>query len=144
MEASADTPVAQTFGLDPETLTVGNLKQALHLYGEILGTPTGPTLDGWAAVGPAVHPLDDLREEPQAKARAAHMTGLCHVALLLPTRADPARVLSHLIETGYPLEGAADRGGSEAIYLSDPLVNEMEIFRGRAPIGHMRMARLTR
>jgi catechol 2,3-dioxygenase len=72
-----------------------------------------------------------LREEPDARPRLPHTTGLYHVAILLPTRADLARVLGRLMDTGYPIEGAADHGVSEAIYLNDPEGNGIEIYRDR-------------
>lgn len=58
-------------------------------------------------------------------------TGLFHLALLLPGRPELGRWLRHLIDKGYPLEGAGDHLVSEALYLRDPEGNGIEIYRDR-------------
>jgi catechol 2,3-dioxygenase len=47
-------------------------------------------------------------------------TGLYHLAILYPTRADLGRALRRLVEHGVGLDGASDHGVSEALYLHDP------------------------
>ena len=59
-------------------------------------------------------------------------TGLFHVAILYPTRAALADALRRLVEARVPLEGASDHGVSEALYLSDPDGNGLELYRDRA------------
>jgi catechol 2,3-dioxygenase len=54
-------------------------------------------------------------------------TGLYHVAILYPTRAALADALRRVLRAGVPLAGAADHGVSEAIYLSDPDGNGVEL-----------------
>ena len=58
-------------------------------------------------------------------------TGLYHVAILYPTRAALAHALRRLTEAGIPLRGASDHGVSEALYLSDPDGNGVELYRDR-------------
>lgn len=58
-------------------------------------------------------------------------TGLYHVAFLYPDRATLADALRRLVEAGYPLDGAADHGVSEALYLRDPDGNGVELYRDR-------------
>jgi catechol 2,3-dioxygenase len=58
-------------------------------------------------------------------------TGLYHVAILYPTRAALADALYRLVETGIPLQGASDHGVSEALYLSDPDGNGIELYVDR-------------
>ncbi|WP_420557092.1 VOC family protein [Roseovarius sp.] len=60
-------------------------------------------------------------------------TGLYHTAFLYPDRTALAQVLRRVLEAGIPLEGAADHGVSEALYLSDPDGNGVELYRDRAP-----------
>lgn len=60
-------------------------------------------------------------------------TGLYHTAFLYPDRKALAQVLRRVLEAGIPLEGAADHGVSEALYLSDPDGNGVELYRDRAP-----------
>lgn len=57
-------------------------------------------------------------------------TGLYHFALLLPTRKALGIILRHLIDSGIAL-GQADHLVSEALYLSDPDNNGIEIYRDR-------------
>ncbi|HLK59168.1 MAG TPA: VOC family protein [Chthonomonadaceae bacterium] len=54
-------------------------------------------------------------------------TGLFHVAILYPTRAALADALRRLIAADIPLQGASDHGVSEALYLSDPDGNGLEL-----------------
>ena len=58
-------------------------------------------------------------------------TGLYHLAILYPTRADLADALKRLIAHGIPLDGASDHGVSEALYLRDPDENGVELYRDR-------------
>ncbi|MBT2570603.1 VOC family protein [Planococcus sp. ISL-110] len=58
--------------------------------------------------------------------------GLYHFAILLPARADLGRILVHLHQKGIQL-GSSDHLVSEALYLSDPEGNGIEIYRDREP-----------
>ena len=58
-------------------------------------------------------------------------TGLYHLAILYPTRAELADALRRLIEAKIPLEGASDHGVSEALYLRDPDDNGVELYWDR-------------
>jgi catechol-2,3-dioxygenase len=59
-------------------------------------------------------------------------TGLYHFALLLPTRFDLARIVQHFANSGLRF-GSSDHLVSEALYLSDPDGNGIEIYRDREP-----------
>jgi catechol 2,3-dioxygenase len=58
-------------------------------------------------------------------------TGLYHTAVLYPTRSALADALRRLIAAGVPLEGASDHGVSQALYLSDPDGNGVELYWDR-------------
>ena len=58
-------------------------------------------------------------------------TGLYHVAFLYPDRAALGDALRRVQTAGIPLDGAADHGVSEAIYLRDPDDNGIELYRDR-------------
>ena len=58
-------------------------------------------------------------------------TGLYHVAIRYPLRRDLAVALRRLVEAGIPLQGAADHGVSEALYLADPDQNGLELYWDR-------------
>ena len=57
--------------------------------------------------------------------------GLYHTAILYPERKDLAVILKRLTEAKYPISGASDHGVSEAIYLSDPDHNGVELYWDR-------------
>jgi catechol 2,3-dioxygenase len=63
---------------------------------------------------------------------ARSTTGLFHAAILYPTRAALGDALKRLLDGGVVLEGASDHGVSEALYLSDPDGNGLELYRDRA------------
>lgn len=60
-------------------------------------------------------------------------TGLYHSAFLYPDRPSLGAVIKRVQEAGIPLDGAADHGVSEAVYLRDPDGNGVELYRDRAP-----------
>jgi len=58
-------------------------------------------------------------------------TGLYHVAFLLPTRKDLGNTLFHYVTAKIPIDGASDHGYSEALYLTDPEGNGIEVYRDK-------------
>jgi catechol 2,3-dioxygenase len=58
-------------------------------------------------------------------------TGLYHLAILYPTRAALADALRRVTNAGISLDGAADHGVSEALYLRDPDDNGVELYWDR-------------
>lgn len=72
-----------------------------------------------------------LDEHPEATARPRPSIGLYHVAYRLPDRASLAGILLHLKAEEVQIDGAADHGVSEALYLSDPEGNGIELYRDR-------------
>ena len=58
-------------------------------------------------------------------------TGLYHLAILYPTRAELSDALKRLIRAGITLDGASDHGVSEALYLHDPDQNGIELYWDR-------------
>ncbi|ARI79207.1 glyoxalase [Halobacillus mangrovi] len=70
-------------------------------------------------------------EQPEfVKPLQTSATGLYHFALLVPTRKDLAKILHHLSKIGIRL-GSSDHLVSEALYLSDPDGNGIEIYTDR-------------
>ncbi len=55
------------------------------------------------------------------------VAGLHHVALNYPTRAGLADAVRRLQEAGVPLRQLSDHGTHEAVYLSDPDGNDLEL-----------------
>ncbi|HET9468651.1 MAG TPA: VOC family protein, partial [Vicinamibacterales bacterium] len=60
-----------------------------------------------------------------------HHTGLYHFAILYPTRRDLARAVRRIIDAGVRIQGVADHGVGESIYLADPDGNGIELTRDR-------------
>ena len=70
-------------------------------------------------------------ESKGGHAPLAKNTGLYHFAILLPDRKALAHVIQRLIDHEWPIEGAADHGVSEAVYLRDPDNNGLELYADR-------------
>ena len=115
-------------------LTVKDLAHSLAFYRDVLGFGLVEQDTERAVLGAGGSPLLVLHEllgAGPAPTNVTGFTGLYHFAILVPTRADLARSLLHLVESGYPLGGASDHLVSEALYLSDPDNNGIEIYRDR-------------
>ncbi|MFD2681542.1 VOC family protein [Bacillus seohaeanensis] len=76
-------------------------------------------------------PLLIIEQPDNVIPKQRRTTGLYHFALLLPNRSDLGAVLRHLLQNRYPIEGGSDHRVSEALYLSDPDGNGIEIYRDR-------------
>jgi len=116
--------------MGPVALAVADLERSLSFYEQVLGCKLLARNGNTAVVGSEA-PLLLLTEQGDAPPRPQHTTGLYHVALLLPGRADLACILRHLLDCGYALESLQDHWISEAIYLSDPEGNGIELYRDR-------------
>jgi catechol 2,3-dioxygenase len=112
------------------TLTVADLSRSIAFYSERLGFRVHAEGEGSARLGAGAADLLVLLESKGAR-RLAGSTGLFHFAVLLPSREALARSLARLIETHTRLQGAADHLVSEALYLSDPEGNGIELYRDR-------------
>jgi catechol 2,3-dioxygenase len=118
--------------LGPVQLTVADLPGATAFYERVVGLREVAREGGLVRLGTADGaPLVELASRPGAPPRARRSSGLFHVALLLPARADLARALCRVVAAGWPLAGASDHLVSEALYLSDPEGNGIEIYRDR-------------
>lgn len=120
---------AQT-DMGPVDLTVSDLGRALALYRDVLGFRLLREEGTVAHLG-AAETFLRLHEDPRAAPRPRGATGLFHVAYLLPSRAHLGRLIRRLIERQHPVDGASDHLVSEAIYLSDPDGNGIEVYADR-------------
>jgi len=113
-------------------LTVKDLDRSRAFYERAIGLRSIELDDGTLALGPAGEPpLVELRGDSAAPLLDRRAPGLYHLAVLVPTRLDLAFALARLAEARYPLDGASDHLVSEALYLSDPDGNGIEIYRDR-------------
>lgn len=85
-------------------------------------------------LGAGGQPLLTLTTRGDAAVAPRNAAGLFHTAFLMPNRQELAHWLAHAAHLGIELDGASDHLVSEAIYLSDPEGNGIEIYRDR---GHM-------
>ncbi len=76
-------------------------------------------------------PLVIIKQPENVKPKQMRTTGLYHFALLVPNRKELGKVIQHLLDIGYPLQGASDHLVSEALYLSDPDGHGIEIYVDR-------------
>ena len=116
-------------------LKVADLQRALDFYCGVLGFQLtqrfGPQAAFISAGGYHHHLGLNTWESLGGPPPAPGTTGLYHVAILYPTRAALADALRRLQRAGVPLDGAADHGVSEALYLRDPDGNGVELYRDR-------------
>jgi catechol 2,3-dioxygenase len=111
-------------------LRVADVERLTRFYEEAIGLRLlehGPV----ARLGVDGHALVELEHTPDAPVRPPHTTGLFHLALLVPSRADLAHALRRVVTAGWRLSGASDHLVSEALYLSDPEGNGIELYRDR-------------
>ena len=111
-------------------LSVSALDRALVFYRDQLGFALLLQAAGQAVLGAGGTPLLHLVEKPGART-VKGVTGLYHFAVLLPDRRSLARLIYHLAENGIEVAGVADHGVSEAIYMSDPDGNGIELYSDR-------------
>lgn len=115
----------------PVRLTVADLGRALSFYEGVLGMRGARQPDGDYGLSAGGPVLLSLEERRGARPKPQRSTGLYHVAILMPSRAELARVIARLAETRYPVTGASDHLVSEALYLDDPDGNGIEIYADR-------------
>jgi catechol 2,3-dioxygenase len=116
-------------------LKVADLERALGFYRDVLGFDLTQRFGSSAAflsAGGYHHHIGlNTWESSGGRPPAAGTTGLYHLAILYPTRAELADALRRLQKAGIPLDGASDHGVSEALYLRDPDNNGVELYWDR-------------
>jgi catechol 2,3-dioxygenase len=113
-------------------LTISDIHRSVQFYQDVIGLEIHRREGRTAYLGAGSKDLLLLVEDASAEqplSRGLRFTGLYHLAILVPSRLELARTLSRLLESGWPLQGFADHGVSEAIYLADPDGNGIEIYR---------------
>ena len=116
-------------------LKVADLDRAISFYRDILGFDLTQRYGDQAAflgAGGYHHHIGlNTWESAGGTPPPAGHTGLYHAAFLYPDRAALATALKRIMQAGIALDGAADHGVSEAIYLRDPDNNGVELYRDR-------------
>jgi catechol 2,3-dioxygenase len=113
-------------------LTVADLARSRAFYERAIGLRASERDGGTLALGvPGEPALVELKGDNSAPALDRRAPGLYHLAILMPSRRDLALALARLAEARWPLDGASDHLVSEALYLSDPDGNGIEIYGDR-------------
>ena len=118
-------------------LKVADLDRAIAFYRDVLGFKVtqqyGPQAAFLGAGGYHHHIGLNTWESGKGTPAPEGHTGLYHAAFLYPDRGALGTVLKRLVAARIPIDGAADHGVSEAVYLRDPDGNGIEIYWDRAP-----------
>ena len=116
-------------------LKVADLDRALRFYCDVLGFELMVRMGDEAAfvsAGGYHHHIGlNTWESLGGNPPPPNTTGLYHLAILYPTRAELSDALKRLIRAGITLDGASDHGVSEALYLHDPDQNGIELYWDR-------------
>jgi len=116
-------------------LKVADLERALKFYHGVLGFELTQRFGSQAAflsAGGYHHHIGlNTWESAGGAPPPPGTTGLYHVAILYPTRALLADALRRVLAAGLELDGSADHGVSEALYLRDPDGNGVELYWDR-------------
>ena len=127
--------------INPETvvghvhLKVADMERSIRFYSDVLGFEVMLRMGDDAAflgAGGYHHHIGlNTWESKGGSPPPAASTGLYHVAFRYPDRAALATAFRRLVELSIALEGAADHGVSEALYLRDPDDNGVELYYDR-------------
>jgi catechol 2,3-dioxygenase len=133
--ATESSPIDARVCIGHVHLKVADLERALRFYCGVLGFQLmqryGDSAAFISAGGYHHHIGLNTWESAGGSPPPPRSTGLYHLAILYPTRASLADALRRLMKAGIELEGAADHGVSEALYLRDPDDNGVELYRDR-------------
>ena len=113
-------------------LKVSDIDKALSFYKDLLGFQIkvryGSQAVFLAADNYHHHIGLNTWYSKNAKPSPVHTVGLFHTAILYPTRKELGIIFKRLTDAKYPFTGFADHGVSEALYLTDPDENGVELY----------------
>jgi catechol 2,3-dioxygenase len=135
MDTEMSKPVHPATSIGHIHLKVADLDRAIGFYSGVLGFELQQkygTQAAFLSAGGYHHHigLNTWESKDGSPAPRGH-TGLYHTAFLYTDRKELADALNRVIKAGIPIDGAADHGVSEAIYLTDPDGNGVELYRDR-------------
>jgi catechol 2,3-dioxygenase len=124
--ATSDAPLS----IYTVTLVAKNRAKLARFYQSIIGLNLIANDGELMTLGQGETPLLYIREDKHAQTLPQE-AGLFHTAFLLPDRLDLGNWLGYASEIGVSIDGAADHFVSEAVYLTDPEGNGVEIYVDR-------------
>jgi catechol 2,3-dioxygenase len=132
MDKNRDYTVPEKTRIGHVHLKVSDLERALEFYRDLLGfelTTMYGTQAAFLSAGGYHHHIGlNTWHSEGGPSAPRNSPGLYHTAILYAARKELAEILQRLIDAGYPVSGASDHGVSEAIYLSDPDGNGVELY----------------
>lgn len=136
-EVDLDRPITAGADIGHVHLKVADLERSLAFYSGVLGFRVQQRWDtsaAFLAAGDYHHHIGlNTWQSLGGPPPAPGTTGLFHAAIRYPDRASLADALRRVLAADIPLDGAADHGVSEALYLRDPDGNGIELYRDRPP-----------
>jgi catechol 2,3-dioxygenase len=125
-------PIDPALRISSVALAVSDVPRSADFYERVLGLPLLFHEQDGAGLGAGdARPLLELTGIAHPTLAPPGRTGLFHVAWLHPSRAALAATVRRVARAGWPIDGAADHGVSEALYLSDPDGLGIEIYADR-------------
>lgn len=112
-------------------LKVANLEKMTHFYQEVIGLTILQKNSQQTVLGVTTGQPLLILNQVDNPLPTTRQTGLYHVAFLLPDRPSLGDALIHYLTVNAPLSGASDHGYSEALYLTDPEGNGIEVYRDK-------------
>ena len=137
---AAERPIDPHVRIGHVHLRTSDIDRVRHFYVGILGFDVvheARDVPGWGTTGDILfvsaggyhHHLGlNTWESRGGSPPPRNTTGLYHVAIRYPDRAQLGNALKRLVEANWPVAGATDHGVSEAIYLRDPDGNGIELY----------------
>ena len=133
-EATANE-TAQAWPLRRVGLRVQNLAEELDYYTQLgfalVRDERGGQGSGSVGLGAGNKEILTLRAFPGGRPRQPHTAGLYHFALLVGDEVELASFLKYRLDHRLPIDGASDHLVSQALYLSDPEGNGIEVYADR-------------
>lgn len=119
------------FGMGRVALTVNDLDTVGGWYEKAVGLAPIARDGETATYGAGERVLLELRQDRNARRRSPREAGLFHTAFLMPRRGALGSWTKYIAENRIPVVGASDHNVSEALYLTDPEGNGVEVYADR-------------
>ncbi|MFC4248057.1 VOC family protein [Natribaculum luteum] len=120
--------VPDTARIGRTALVVADLEETTDFYRDVVGLAVQSRSETTATLGAGETPLLVLHRDEDAEPRRRDQAGLFHNAFRVPSRTALGAALDR-IQDRWELDGASDHHVSEALYLTDPEGNGVEIYR---------------
>lgn len=124
--------MTQSWPLKRVGLRVRDLNTSITYYQQLgLSVVRDQQAEGIVGLGAGEQELLTLRHVPNLRQRASHTAGLYHFAILLPSDVALGTFLRHCRQDSVRIDGASDHLVSQALYLTDPEGNGIEVYADR-------------